>query len=182
MLKFIAYAALAVTAAIVVVLIIAAKKPDSFRVERKIVINASPEKIQAEINDFHRWQSWSPYENKDPRMKRSFSGAASGVGARYGWEGDKNVGTGAMEITASTAEKTTIKLDFLQPFEAHNIAEFSFQPVATTTATGTEVTWAMQGPLPFFGKVMHVFFNMDKMVGGDFETGLASLKALAEKP
>lgn len=174
MLKIIAIAVVVLIAA---VLIYAATKPDTFRVERKTVIKAAPEKVLAEINDFHRWGAWSPYENKDPAMKRSFSGPASGPGAKYGWEGDKNVGTGSMEILEATPQRTRIKLDFLKPFEAHNQATFSVSP----QAGGTELTWAMEGPLPYFGKLMHVFFNMDKMVGADFEVGLANLKALAEK-
>jgi hypothetical protein len=174
MLKIIAIAVVVLIAA---VLIYAATKPDTFRVERKTVIKAPPEKVLAEINDFHRWGAWSPYEKKDPAMKRSFTGPASGTGAQYGWEGNNDVGTGSMEILQATPQQTRIKLDFLKPFEAHNQAVFSVSP----QAGGTELTWAMEGPLPYFGKVMHVFFNMDKMVGTDFEVGLANLKALAEK-
>lgn len=174
MLKIIAIIVVVLVAAI---LIFAATKPDTFRVERKTQIKAPPEKVLAEINDFHRWQAWSPYEKKDPAMQRSFSGPASGQGAQYAWSGNKEIGSGSMEILATTPQKTSIKLDFLTPFEAHNRAEFSALP----QGDGTEVTWVMEGPLPYFGKVMHVFFNMDKMVGGDFEVGLANLKAIAEK-
>ena len=158
-------------------LIYAATRPDTFRVERKLLIKAPPEKIQAEISDFHRWQAWSPYEKKDPAMKRIYSGAATGAGAIYGWEGNANVGSGRMEVTGSTPEKITIKLDFLKPFEAHNTAEFILQ----AQTEGTEVTWAMEGPVPYFAKIIHIFFDMDNMVGGDFAAGLADLKTLVEK-
>jgi len=157
-------------------LIFAATRPDTFRVERKLLIKAPPEKIQTEIDNFQRWKAWSPYEKKDPAMKRTYSGAASGVGAIYGWEGDANVGSGSMEVLSSSAQKITIKLDFLKPLEAHNTAEFLLQPQGNST----EVTWAMEGPVPYFAKIIHLFFNMDKMVGGDFAAGLADLKIVVE--
>jgi len=160
------------------VLVFAATKPDTFDVQRATNINAPPEKIFPLINDFHRWGAWSPYEKKDPAMKRTLSGAANGEGAVYEWEGDKNVGKGRMEITESSPPaRITIKLDFVKPFEAHNIVEFTLKP----RGDATNVTWVMHGPAPFISKVMQVFFNMDSMVGKDFETGLANLKAVAEK-
>jgi hypothetical protein len=163
---------------VVALLIYAATKPDTFRVQRSASMNASPEKIFALINDFHSWGFWSPYEKKDPAMKRTYSGAATGKGAEYEWDGDKNVGKGRMEITESTPpSKIMINLDFVKPFEAHNIAEFTLE----TRGDSTNVTWAMHGPLPYIAKVMHVFLNMDSMVGKDFETGLANLKAVTEK-
>lgn len=174
MLKIIAIAFAVLVAAF---LIFAATQPDTFRVERKILIKAAPEKIHAEISNFYRWNGWSPWENKDPNMKRNFSGASNGIGAIYGWEGDQNVGTGRMEITASTLDKIIIKLDFLKPFEAHNTAEFTLTPQGDST----EVSWAMYGPSPYFSKIIQIFCNMDKMVGGDFETGLGNLKKIAEK-
>ncbi len=161
------------------VLIFAATKPDTFRVERSASIKAPPEKIFAILNDFKQWGAWSPWEKKDPAMKRSFGATTAGKGATYGWEGNKDVGTGSMTITeAVPSTKLAINLDFLKPFEAHNIAEF------TLTAQGdtTNVTWAMHGPANFMTKIVHVFMNMDKMVGPDFEAGLANLKAAAEKP
>jgi hypothetical protein len=130
------------------------------------------------INDFHQWGTWSPYEHKDPAMKRTYSGAARGSGAVYAWEGDKNVGSGRMEILeASAPSKIVIKLDFFSPFEAHNTAEFTMLP----QDDATRVTWRMHGPAPFMARIMHVFINIDKMVGKDFEVGLANLKRLAEK-
>ncbi|MDQ8036798.1 MAG: SRPBCC family protein [Pedobacter sp.] len=158
------------------ILLFAATRPDTFRVERKTVIAASPERIQAEISNFQRWKVWSPYEKKDPAMKRSYSGPESGVGAKYAWEGDSNVGSGSMEVISATPQEVRIKLDFLVPFEAHNTAIFTLAP----QSNGTEVTWAMEGPVPYFAKIIHLFFNMDKMVGTDFEAGLADLKIVTE--
>jgi uncharacterized protein YndB with AHSA1/START domain len=160
------------------VLVLAATKPDAFRVERTATIKAPPEKIFALINDLHGWGAWSPYEKKDPAMKRTFSGAASGKGAIYEWDGNKNVGKGRMEITeTSPPSRIRIKLDFISPFEGHNAAEFTMAPKGDATS----VTWAMDGPAPFISKVMQVFLNFDSMIGKDFEEGLANLKTLAEK-
>jgi uncharacterized protein YndB with AHSA1/START domain len=160
------------------VLILAARKPDTFRIERSATIKAPPEKIFPLIDSFPAWTSWSPYDNRDPNMKRTYGAVSTGKGATYGWDGNKDIGSGSMEILEATPpSKVVIKLDFTKPFEAHNTAEFTLVPVGD----GTTVTWAMYGPQLFMGKVMGLFFNMDKMVGGDFETGLASLKAVAEK-
>lgn len=178
MLKIIAGVAIVLVVAIAVVLVLAATRPDTFRIERSATIDAPAEKIFAVLSDFHQWGGWSPWEKKDPDMKRSFTGAGRGKGAVYGWEGDKNVGTGRMEILeASTPSKLVIKLDFLKPFEAHNTAEFTMLP----QGNATNVHWVMHGPSPMMAKVMHVFINMDKMVGKDFEQGLANLKQLTEK-
>jgi uncharacterized protein YndB with AHSA1/START domain len=178
MTEIIAIIAVVPTLAVAVVLILAANKPDTFGVRREIDIKAPPEKIFALINDFHQWGSWSPWENKDPAMQRNFSGAASGKGAVYSWEGNKNVGSGRMEIIGAAApDKIVIKLDFLKPFEAHNTAEFTMQPLGNVS----HVTWLMHGPANFMVKIMHVFMNMDKMVGKDFATGLDNLKRLTEK-
>jgi uncharacterized protein YndB with AHSA1/START domain len=160
------------------ILIYAATKPDDFRVQRSASIKAPPEKIYAQIVDLHGWAAWSPYEKKDPAMKRSFSGAQNGKGAIYEWDGDKNVGAGRMEIVEATQpSKVGIKLDFRKPFEGHNIAEFTMVP----SGDSTTVTWAMYGPSPFIAKVMGTFFNMDRMIGDDFAVGLANLKTVAEK-
>jgi carbon monoxide dehydrogenase subunit G len=174
--------AIALVVAVAVVLIYAATRPDSFRVERTISIKAVPEKVFPLVNDFHNWTQWSPWENIDPNLKRSYyqsaSGATSGKGSAYAWEGNNKVGQGRMEITdASAPSKIIIKLDFLKPFEAHNTAEFTL----AANGDSTDVTWAMYGPSPYMTKVMGVFFSMDKMVGAQFETGLANLKAIAEK-
>ncbi|WP_076591226.1 SRPBCC family protein [Herminiimonas arsenitoxidans] len=170
--------AIVVVVILAAILIFAATKPDTFRVERTTTIKAAPEKVFALINDLHSWTTWSPYEKKDPDMKRTHSGAASGKGAIYEWDGNKNVGKGRMEITESSPpSRIVIKLDFLSPFEAHNTAEFTLQPQGDST----QVTWAMYGPANYMSKLMSVFFSMDKMVGDDFAIGLANLKAAAEK-
>ena len=160
------------------VLIFAATKPDTFRVVRSTTIKAPADKVFPLINDFRNWGSWSPYEKKDPAMKRTFGATTSGKGAAYAWDGNKEIGQGSMEITeASASSEVRLKLDFAKPFEAHNIVDFTLKP----EGDATRVTWAMHGPAPFFSKLMQVFFNMDTMVGADFEAGLANLKAIAEK-
>jgi uncharacterized protein YndB with AHSA1/START domain len=160
------------------VLILAATRPDTFRVQRAASIKAPPEKIFALINDFNRWGAWSPWEKKDPAMKRTFGAKTSGKGAVYAWEGNKDVGQGRMEIAESVPpSKVALNLDFVKPFAAHNLVEFTLEP----KGDATNVTWAMQGDTPYFAKIIHVFINMDKMVGKDFETGLANLKANAEQ-
>ena len=159
------------------VLVYAATRPGNFHVERAIAIKAPPEKIFPLINDFHKWASWSPYEKLDPNMARTISGAESGTGAVYEWSGNSNAGAGRMEITDATPPNSVgIKLDFTKPFETHNNVIFTLQPNGDTT----NVTWAMDGPMPYIAKVMGIFVNMDTMIGKDFETGLASLKAQAE--
>jgi uncharacterized protein YndB with AHSA1/START domain len=178
MLKTLAYIAIAIAVVVVGILIYAETRPDTFRVQRSTTIKAPPEKIFALINDLHAWAAWSPYEKKDPGMKRTFGGAPSGKGAVYDWDGDKNVGKGRMEITDTTPpSKIVIKLDFYKPFEGHNTAEFTMEPKADSTV----VTWAMYGPAAFMMKVMGIFMNMDNMIGNDFAVGLANLKAVAEK-
>jgi len=178
MFEIIAIIAIVLAVAIAIVLILAAMKPDRFSIRRGATITAPPEKIFSLINDFHQWGSWSPWENKDPAMKRTFSGAASGRGAVYAWDGNKNVGSGRMEILdASSPSKIVIKLDFFAPFEAHNTAEFTMLPQGDTTG----VDWLMHGPASFMSKLMQVFMNIDKMVGKDFEAGLSNLKKLTEK-
>lgn len=155
----------------------ASTRPDDFKVQRSATMKAPAEKVTGEIADFHKWAAWSPWEKLDPNMKRTFEGPASGKGAVYGWEGNKDVGKGRMEILEYVpGSKVTIKLDFLVPFEAHNTTEFT-----TVAKDGqTEVNWVMSGKQPLLGKVMCLFMSMDKMVGGDFEKGLASLKTVVE--
>jgi len=169
-----------VTAVVVLLgalLIYAATQPDTFRIQRATSIKVPPERIFAVLNDFLRWDAWSPWEKKDPAMKRTFSAVTSGKGAVYAWEGNRDVGQGRMEIAESVApSKVAIKLDFVKPFEAHNIVEFTLEPKGDST----NVTWAMQGPMPYISKLITVFVNMDSMVGKDFEAGLANLKAITE--
>ena len=169
--------AIVVVVAIAAILVYATTLPDDFRVQRTTSIKAPPEKIFPLINDLHRWGSWSPWEKMDPEMKRTYSGAATGKGAAYAWQGNRKVGEGRMEIVdASPPSKITIKLDFIKPFEGHNTAEFMLEPKGDST----NVTWTMYGPSIYIAKVMGVFVSMDKMVGKEFETGLANLKSVAE--
>jgi len=170
--------ALVIVVAIAGVLIFAATKPDTFAVQRSTSIKAPPDRIFPLINDFKRWDAWSPWEKKDPAMKRSYGPTTSGKGAHYAWEGNNDVGQGSMDITESVPpSKVALKLDFVKPFEGHNVVEFTLVPKGEST----DVTWSMSGPAPFMSKVMQVFVNMDRMIGKDFEAGLASLKAAAEK-
>jgi carbon monoxide dehydrogenase subunit G len=176
--KMLKQISLVVLAIIIVILGLAAMKPDTFSVRRSVSIKAPPEKVAALITDFHQWGSWSPWENLDSAMKRTFTGAASGKGAIYEWEGNKQVGKGRMEITDDGAPaKTVIKLDFLQPFESHNTTKFTLVPQGGETL----VTWDMSGPMPFISKIISVFSSMDAMIGKDFEKGLSNMKSAAEK-
>jgi uncharacterized protein YndB with AHSA1/START domain len=156
----------------------AVTQPDSFRVTRSLDISAPPERIYPILSDFHRSPEWSPYEKLDPDMKRTHSGAAAGKGAVYAWDGDSNAGAGRMEIVdAVPNQSVTLKLDFIRPFEGSNVVEYKLQPKGSVT----QVSWDMHGPMPFISKVICVFVDLDKMIGKDFEAGLASLRTLAEK-
>lgn len=156
----------------------AATKPDTFQVQRKATIAAPPEKIFAMIEDFHRWNEWSPWEKLDPAMTRTFGGPPAGAGATYAWTGNSEVGEGHMEILESTpSSKVRIKLDFIKPFESNNVTEFALVP----KDGGTEVTWTMQGPNLYVSKLMDTFVDMDAMIGKDFEKGLADMGAAAAR-
>lgn len=172
------------TIAIIVVLLIggvllyAATQPDTFRIQRTTSIKAPPDKIFALINDLRRFNTWNPYERKDPNLKGSYSGAASGKGAVYAFAGNQDVGKGSVEITDSAPpHKVSMQLHMIEPMEARNNVEFTIEPRGDSTS----VTWAMHGPVSYSGKIVHLFFNVDRMVGGDFEAGLANLKAVAER-
>lgn len=168
-----------VLAALAIILGIAATKPDTFTVTRAISIKAPPEKIQPLVADFRNWPSWSPWEKMDPAMKRTYSGPPAGVGSVYAWDGNDEVGAGRMEITAmSVPSEVDIKLDFTRPFESNNRTQFLLEP----KGADTQVTWKMSGPMPFISKLMSVFVSMDRMIGPDFEKGLAQMKAVAEQP
>ena len=150
---------------------------DTFRIERSTVIDAPPSAIFPHIDDFHAWARWSPYEKMDANLGKTYTGPARGVGAAYAWVG-KKAGSGSMEITQSQpSSKVVIKLDFTKPFVAHNTAEFTLEPQGQET----KVTWAMHGPNTLMSKVMGIFFSMDKLVGPQFEEGLASLKHITER-
>jgi uncharacterized protein YndB with AHSA1/START domain len=167
-----------VVAVVAVVVAYASTRPDTFRVARSIRIGAPPEKIFALLNDFRNFRLWSPYETKDPDMTRTFSGAEAGPGARYDWEGNKNVGKGWLLISSSARpSRIDMDLNMVAPIAAKNAVSFTLAP----DGSGTLVTWAMQGHAPLAAKVMHLILNVDRMVGGDFETGLAKLKAVAER-
>lgn len=157
--------------------IVISLQPSTFHVERSATIAAPAETVFALVNDFHAWGGWSPWEKLDPGMKRSYEGAPAGVGAKYAWVGNKEVGEGRMMIEKSTpGSEVGIKLEFLKPFEATNTATFTFQK----TPEGTKTTWAMDGTNNFAGKAMHLVMNIDKMIGPDFERGLAAMKTAAE--
>jgi hypothetical protein len=170
--------AIVIVALVAAVLLYAATKPDELHVERTATIAAPAGRIYTLVADFHNWTSWSPYEKRDPAMKRTYSGAPSGKGAVYQWDGNNDVGAGRMEIIdTAMPSNVVIKLDFIKPFEGHNVARFTMEP----SGDSTRVTWSMDGPNLYVGKVMSVFMNMDAMIGNDFATGLANLKAVAEK-
>lgn len=168
---------LVIAAVVAGLLIFAAMKPDTFRVERHVTIDRQPAEIFPLIEDFHAWTRWSPWEDLDPALRRTYKGPERGTGAIYEWEGNSKVGKGHMEITRSEAPThLTIDLSFVRPFKAENAAAFDLEP----QGGGTQVSWAIYGPLPFASKLMSVFVSMDKLLGKDFEKGLARLKAAAE--
>jgi hypothetical protein len=169
---------LAILIAIVLSVLIYASttRPDTFVYTRSTRIHATTDKIAPLVSDFRKWGTWSPYEHRDPNLKRTYSGSPDGVGSVYAWEGNKNIGSGRMEILESTPRSIRIKLDFFAPFKANNMAEFTFIPQGGVT----EVVWAMTGRNALIGKVMSLFMDMDKMVGNDFDSGLAAMKVAAE--
>jgi Polyketide cyclase / dehydrase and lipid transport len=172
------YAIIILAIVIAAFLIMGLTTPANFSVVRETDFNATPAKVFAQINDFHHWAAWSPWEKMDPNLVRNFSGETSGAGAKYSWVGNKKVGEGSMEITHSVPS-TNMQLDlhFLKPFKADNVTEFTLSP----SGKGTHFKWEMRGQTPFMLRVMKLFFNMDKIVGKDFENGLANLKAIVEK-
>lgn len=176
-LKIIWIAVAIVTVGMLIVFVVASTKPAMFHVERSATIAASPDHITPLLNNFHRWDAWSPWAKLDPNMRTAFSGPAAGPGAVYTWEGNRKVGQGRMEVLSSTQTDTSVKLDFLSPFESHNTSNFHLAPEGNATI----VTWSMDGPNTFLGKVMSVFVSMDRIIGKDFESGLANLKTAAER-
>jgi hypothetical protein len=162
---------------VALLLVVISLQPSAFRVERSTDIGAPTAVVFPLLNDFHSWDAWSPWAKLDPTMKKTFSGSPQGKGAVYDWTGNDKVGTGRMEITDTNGnEKVTIKLDFLAPFKASNTAEFALAP----KGAGSTLTWSMTGKNDFMGKAFSLVMNMDKMVGGEFEKGLADLKKIAE--
>ena len=157
----------------------AQNKPDDFRIARTADINALPDAVFPLLDDFRRWAEWSPWEGKDPKMMRTYVGAAAGQGAVYAWRGNRKVGAGRMEIIETSPPlRLAIDLHFLKPFEARNRTEFHLEPMGSAT----RVTWAMYGRAHPMVKAMSLFTDMDAMIGRDFEAGLANLKRVSENP
>lgn len=174
---FLPIAAAAVVVPILGILGFAATRPDTLRYRRAARIKSGPEGIWPLLVDFRKWASWSPWEKLDPDMKRSYEGAGSGAGAVYAWEGDRKAGAGRMEIReAIPHSRIVMQLDFFRPFKVRNTTEFTLRQEGDST----EVVWEMRGPNPFISKVMCLFIDFDKLVGKDFETGLANLKDQVE--
>jgi hypothetical protein len=169
---------LAVAAVIVVFVIVVATRPAEFHYERSVVAEAPADAVFPLVNDFHRWAAWSPWDKMDPKMQRTFDGAPAGIGAKYAWTGNSQVGEGRMSVEESKAnELVKIKLEFVKPFTATNLATFTIRP----TGKGVTVTWAMDGQNSFIAKAIGLFVDMDKMIGNDFERGLAGIKDLAQQ-
>jgi len=168
---------IAVAVIIVLLIIVVAVQPSDFRVTRSTKIAAPADVVFAQVNDFHNWDAWSPWAKLDPNMKKTMEGAPSGPGAIYSWVGNDKVGEGRMTITEShPSDLVQIKLEFIKPFEGTNTAEFTLKPEGDQTA----VTWSMYGKNNFIGKAFSLMMNMDKLIGGDFERGLAQMKTVAE--
>jgi uncharacterized protein YndB with AHSA1/START domain len=156
----------------VAILVLAAFRSNTIEIQRSRTIPAAPEKIFALINDFHNWKLWAPQDREDPELKRTFSGPESGIGAESGWSGSGNSGQGKMVIVESEpSRRVSVKVDFVKPFEAHNLNQFTLAPAGTST----NVTWQMLGTNPYFMKVMGLFVNLDKLMGKHFEAGLENL-------
>ena len=168
---------IALAVIVVIFLVVVALQPSEFRVARSTAVSAPAPAVFAQVNDFHKWQAWSPWQKLDPAMKKTYDGAPAGTGAIYSWSGNKEVGAGRMMLTESRpSDLIRIKLEFIKPFAAINTTEFTFKPEGNQTV----VTWSMFGANNFMAKAFGLFMNMDKIVGGDFEKGLAQLKSAAE--
>ena len=170
---------IALAVIIVVLVVIVALQPSDFRVARSATISAPPPAVFAQVNDFHKWEAWNPWGKIDPAMKQTYEGAPAGPGAIYTWSGNNEVGEGRMTITDSRpSDLIRVKLEFFKPFAATNTAEFAFKPEGNQTL----VTWSMFGEKNFMAKAVHLVMNMDKMIGGQFEKGLADMKSAVEAP
>jgi hypothetical protein len=175
--KILLYGIVAIVLIIAIFCVVVAMQPARYTVERSATINAPAPVVFAQVNDFHKWQAWSPWEKLDPNMKKEFSGAAAGNGAVYSWAGNNDVGEGKMTITDSRAsDLIKIKLEFIKPFAATSTTDFVFTPQGNQT----NVKWTMSGENNFVAKAFSMFMNMDKMIGSDFEKGLAQMKTVAE--
>ena len=157
--------------------VIVGTQPEELEVSRTTSVKARPDVVFDQINDFHNWDKWSPWAKLDPNMKTTYSGAPAGVGSSYAWVGNDEVGEGKMTVIESRpSEQVKIDLDFIKPFEAKNVTEFSLKPDGDTT----QVTWVMTGKKTFATKAFCLVMDMDKMIGGDFEKGLAQMKTVVE--
>ena len=166
-----------VAVVVAVFMIVVATRPPTFHIERSTVISAPPDTVFAQVNDFHEWLAWSPWEKLDPDLKRIYEGSPAGVGSIYSWEGNSKVGEGRMTITESRPnELVRFKLDFIKPMQGTSDAEFAFKPEGNQTV----VSWTMSGKQNFAGKAISLFMDCDKMIGGQFEQGLASIKSIVE--
>ena len=170
---------LVVAAVIILILFLASRKPDIFRVERRLTVKAPAKRVFSQINDLHAWQAWSPWAKKDPAAKNDFSGPQAGVGASLAWEGNGQVGKGRMTIVESAPDiHVSYRLEFEKPFRATNFAEFALHEAQGETL----IVWTMHGPAPLISKIMDLLMNMDRMIGRDFESGLESLRMIVEAP
>jgi uncharacterized protein YndB with AHSA1/START domain len=164
-------------AALVVVAVVVARQPSRYRVARSVEIGAPPERVFALVNDLRRWEAWSPWLKADPGARTAYEGASAGPGAAFTWSGNREVGEGRMTITEShPSDLVRLRLDFLRPFKSTAAAEFTFAP----SGRGTVASWSMSGEKNFAAKALHMVVNMDKMIGGKFDEGLAQMKAIAE--
>jgi uncharacterized protein YndB with AHSA1/START domain len=171
------YILAAVAVIVIAFVVVVALQPADFRVVRSATISAPPSDVFAQVNDFHHWEAWSPWAKLDPAAKNTFAGAPAGTGAIFSWSGNNKVGEGKMTMTESRPnDLIRINLEFLRPFKATNTAEFTFKPEGNQTA----VSWSMSGRNNFMSKAFCLFMNMDKLVGGDFEKGLAQMKTVVE--
>jgi hypothetical protein len=171
------YTLIAIAVLIIGFVVLVAVQPADFCITRSATMTAPAADVFAQVNDFHKWDAWSPWAKIDPALKQTYAGAAAGTGAIYSWVGNKQVGEGRMTMTESRPnELIQIKLEFIKPFTATNMAEFTFKPDGNQTL----VTWSMTGKKNFMFKAVGLFMNMDKMVGGDFEKGLAAMRGIVE--
>ncbi|MCI0618181.1 SRPBCC family protein [bacterium] len=168
---------IALVVIVVVFIVVVSMQPSEFRVTRTATISAPAPAVFAQVNDLYKWEEWSPWAKRDPAAKKTYEGPSAGTGAIYRWAGNKEVGEGSLTITESRpSDLIRMKLEFLKPFQATNTAEFTFKPQGNQTV----VTWTMTGKNNVIAKAIHLFMDMDKMVGGDFEMGLAQIKSVVE--
>lgn len=173
------YVLLGFAAVVAVLAVVISLRPSEFHVERSLAMSAPPARVFEEVNNLHQWEAWSPWAKRDPNMKKSYEGPEAGAGAVYRWDGNAEVGAGNVTIAESQPdERIGIRLVMVRPFACDNAVEFTFKPQGDQTV----VTWGMDGKYNFITKAMGLFMSMDRMIGGDFEQGLTSLKSIVESP